>query len=148
MVDSPAHLIFKIIHHGSPAYDEAVKLREGILRKPLGLTFSPEERVAERSHIQIAGFQDQKVVATAVLVPEGLHYKMQRVVVEEDLQNLGIGSKILSFCEEYGKDEGMSSIYCHARNSAVRFYLKNGYVGEGNYFNEDTIPHLKMTKTL
>jgi predicted GNAT family N-acyltransferase len=39
-------------------------------------------------------------------------------------------------------------MYCHARDSAVNFYLKNGYTGIGNYFNEDGIPHLKMRKEL
>jgi hypothetical protein len=28
------------------------------------------------------------------------------------------------------------------------FYLKNSYVPEGDYFVEQTIPHLKMRKTL
>jgi hypothetical protein len=43
-------LSFKIINHGS--YEAAVKLREGILRKPLGLTFLPEELEAEKEHIR------------------------------------------------------------------------------------------------
>jgi predicted GNAT family N-acyltransferase len=40
------------------------------------------------------------------------------------------------------------TIYCHARDSAVSFYLKNRYMAEGDYFDEDTIPHLKMRKKL
>jgi hypothetical protein len=58
-------LSFKIINHGSPEYEAAVKLREGILRKPLGLIFLPEELEAEKEHIQIAGFQGDKVISTA-----------------------------------------------------------------------------------
>lgn len=73
---------------------------------------------------------------------------MQRVVVKEDLVNTGIGSKMMAFCEDLAKKHGFKTIYCHARDSAVSFYLKNGYLAEGDYFDEDTIPHLKMRKTL
>ena len=73
---------------------------------------------------------------------------MQRVVVKEDLVNTGIGSKMMAFCEDRAKKHGFKTIYCHARNSALNFYLKNGYVTEGDYFDEDTIPHLKMRKVL
>ena len=142
------HVIFKIIHHGSSEYTAAVALRESILRKPLGLSFLPEELDAEKNHIHIAGFDGLEVVTTAVLVPESREYKMQRVAVTQNLQGLGIGSEILKFCETYAKQHGMLSIYCHARDSAVKFYLKNGYVPEGDYFDEDTLPHLKMRKVL
>ncbi len=139
---------FKIINHGSPEYEVAVKLREGILRKPLGLTFLPEELEAEKDHIQVIGLQSDKVISTAVLAPEGNDYKMQRVAVQQDLQDSGIGSKMMEFCEEYARNQGIRSIYCHSRDSAVNFYLKNGWVAEGKYFYESTIPHLKMRKVL
>ena len=141
-------LIFKIINHGSAEYKAAVKLREGILRKPLGLTFLPEELEAEKEHIQIAGFQGDEVISTAVLVPEGKDYKMQRVVVKQGVQDSGIGSKMMGFCEDRAKKHGFKTIYCHARDSAMNFYLKNGYMAEGDYFDEDTIPHIKMRKML
>lgn len=141
-------VIFKIISYGSPEYEAAVKLREGILRKPLGLTFLPEEREAEKDHIQIAGFQENDLISTAVLVPEGQNYKMQRIVVKEGLQGAGIGAKMMDFCESYAKNKSIHSIYCYSRYSAVRFYLKNNYVAEGEYFDKNTIPHLKMRKVL
>lgn len=143
------NITFKIISHSSPEYFAAVKLREEILRKPLGLTFAPGEFDKEKDHIQIAGFKDDEVVATAVLVSKGMHvYKMQRVAVKSDLANAGVGSKMVVFCENYAKEIGAKSIYCHARHSAVNFYLKNGYVAKGDYFIETTIMHLKMTKVL
>lgn len=64
-------------------YKHAVKLREGILRKPFGLHFSEDELFVEKDHIQIIGLKDLEVIATAVLVPEGEHCKMQRVAVKD-----------------------------------------------------------------
>ncbi len=139
---------FKIIEHGTPEYQKAVLLREEILRRPLGLTFSETELRVEKDHIQIVGFGGLEVIATAVLVPEGQDCKMQRVVVKENLMSRGIGSQMMAFCEHYARKRGFKSIYCHARNSAVNFYLKNFYIPEGDYFDEDTIPHLKMRKIL
>lgn len=139
---------FKIVDHGSEEWKKAVELREQILRKPMGLIFSPEELDEEKNHVQIVGLINNEIIATTVLVPERPKMKMQRVVVKDNLRNSALGSKMMSFCESYLMDEGYETVYCHARDSAVNFYLKNGYSGEGDYFDEDGIPHLKMRKNL
>lgn len=139
---------FKIITHGSETWREAVKLRENILRKPLGQTFTAAELEEEKNHHQIIGLLNNEVIATAVLVPVGTFLKMQRVVVSSMHQNLSIGSEMMRFCEAFAKEKSFESIYCHARDSAVNFYLKNGYTAVGDYFDEDGIPHLKMKQQL
>lgn len=140
--------VFTIVEHLSNDWKEAVNLRENILRKPLGSKFSKQELEEEKNHIQIVGFLDEELIATAVLVPESEKLKMQRVVVINQKRNLEIGSKMMKFCELIALEKGISHLYCHARDSAVNFYLKNGYKGEGEYFDEDSIPHLKMTKNI
>ncbi|MEZ4805284.1 MAG: GNAT family N-acetyltransferase [Bacteroidia bacterium] len=142
------HTEFKIIPHGSTEWKNAVQLREDILRKPLGQSFTIEELEEERKHIQVVGIMNQDVVATAVLCPEGSNLKMQRVVVKNGIQSNGIGSKLMTYCEEYARNHKYTNMYCHARDSAVAFYLKNSYIGDGEYFDEDGIPHLKMFKSI
>lgn len=139
---------FKEIAHKSPEWTNAVKLREKILREPLGSSFSDQELEEEKDHFQIAGFLDDVIIATAVLAPEGDAMKMQRVVVTEYLRSLNIGSEMMAFCEKFASDQHFNEMYCHARDAAVNFYIKNGYTGVGDYFDEDGIPHLKMTKKL
>ena len=143
-----SEIVFKVIPHGSPDYQAAVHLREKILRWPLGLRFSADELEIEKQHIQIVGIQNQEIIAAAVLVPEGSVCKMQRVAVKDSLQNQGIGSQLMKFCEEKALLLGFKTIYCHARGTAVSFYLKAQYQAEGEYFQEDGIPHLKMVKSL
>ena len=58
---------------------------------------------------------------------------MQRVVVQADLRNKEIGSRMMTFCEEVARANNCDLIYCHARESALKFYFKNGYASEGNY---------------
>ena len=140
--------VFKEITHRSTAWTDAVRLREKILREPLGSSFTDQELEEEKNHFQIAGFLDEVIIATAVLVPEGDAMKMQRVVVAENLRNLNIGSEMMIFCEKLASDRNFNGMYCHARDTAVNFYIKNGYTGMGDYFDEDGIPHLKMSKKL
>lgn len=139
---------FKEIAYKSSDWINAVKLREKILREPLGSIFNDQELEEEKYCFQIAGFIDDTIIATAVLVPDGDVIKMQRVVVTEKLRGMNIGSEMMAFCEKFAKERKSKLIYCHARNSAVSFYVKNGYKGIGEYFDEDGIPHLKMEKEL
>ncbi len=139
---------FIITEHGSAFWKKAVELREHILRKPLGQTFTEKELDEEKNHVQVVGMINNKVEATSVLVPEEGIIKMQRVVVSDKYRNLEIGSKMMRFCEQFAKEKGFQFIYCHARDSAVNFYLKNSYNKVGDYFDEDGIPHLKMEKAL
>lgn len=141
-------IVFSIIAHGSANYLAAVRLREHILRAPLGLAFTPEELEAEKAHVQIVGKLGERVCATAVLAPEGRVMKMQRVAVAQDLQGRGIGGAMMAFCEQIAAQHGVEKIYVHARDTAVRFYEQNLYAAEGDYFDEDGIPHLKMWKVL
>lgn len=142
------NLTFNQIEYGGDAWRKAVKLREDVLRKSLGSVFSPEELEQERAHLHIGGYMDGELLATTVLVPEGDKMKMQRVAVLENLRNTAIGSKMMVFCEAVVLANKASVVYCHARDTAVNFYRKNGYEAEGDYFDEDGIPHLKMSKSL
>lgn len=139
---------FKLVDHGSEEWKEAVELRENVLRKPLGSFFTQEELSLERGHYHVSGYRENALVATAVLVPEIDGFKMQRVAVQQELRNQGIGRELLFFCEEFAAQSKVNRIYCHARDTAVQFYRNNGYVELGAYFDEDGIPHLYMQKQL
>lgn len=141
-------LTFKIVAHKSREWKAAVNLREEVLRKPLGSFFTIAELEEEKKHVHVVAYLDGKLVGTAVLVPEKNTFKMQRVAVVDALRNANIGSNMMAYCEAIASEQDISIIYCHARNSAVNFYLKNGYATEGAYFDEDGIPHVKMSKTL
>lgn len=139
---------FKIVDHTSTQYELIVALRQEILRTPLGLSFTNKELEREKNNIQVAGFIENDVVAAASLAEEQLSYRMRLVAVKENLQGLGVGSKLIDFCENYTQKAGITSIYCHAREHAIPFYTKKGYLSEGDYFTEVGIVHIKMRKIL
>jgi predicted GNAT family N-acyltransferase len=139
---------FKVTAYGTPEYQASVALRQEVLRTPLGLVFTTEELAKEKDHIHLVGFSDDKLIATASLVPELFTCKMRQVAVSTSMQGLGIGSKLVDFCEKHAIENGYQSIHCHAREYAVPFYTKKGYIPEGEYFIEVNIPHLHMRKVL
>ncbi|TNE79580.1 MAG: hypothetical protein EP332_10435 [Bacteroidetes bacterium] len=78
---------FTQVEHNTPEWRAAVKLREDVLRKPLGSFFSDAELEAEKEHIHVVGYDNGELLATAVLVPEGNQFKMQRVAVQPNLRS-------------------------------------------------------------
>lgn len=142
------HLRFEIIEHGADDYLAAIRLRDDLLRNPMGLLTTSEEIAAERVLTHVAGFCGAELCATCVLVRDGHAMRMKRVAVAESAHGHGIGTAMLRFCEAFAREVEADELYAHARDTAVRFYEKAGYVGEGDYFDEVGIPHLVVRRAL
>ncbi|MBK8488146.1 MAG: GNAT family N-acetyltransferase [Bacteroidetes bacterium] len=141
--------IIKEIEYGSNDYDAMVQLRYDILRKPLNLQFTREQLEQEENNIHLGFFINSKLVACVMLIPEqDGKMRMKQVAVQMDLQNSGIGKKIIQASEEYSIQNGCTYLYCHARDVAIPFYLKSGYSIKGEEFYEVGILHRYMEKKL
>ena len=140
------NITFKVIKYGGDEHLESIALRKEILYEASGI--SPVDYMEEDTHIQIAGFNNGSLIATCSLVPEEENCRMRYVAIKADIQGSGVGSKMLKFFEEEARNTGFKSIYCHARDTAINFYNKNGYKAEGEMFEQVTIPHIKMRKVL
>ena len=55
-------MALKIIDYGTPEYQQMIKMREDILRKPLGLNFDEKELESEKNNLLIAAFDDDKML--------------------------------------------------------------------------------------
>ena len=141
-----SNIIFKTVEYGGNEHNQAIKLRKEVLYKARGI--SPNDYSEKEEHVQIAGFVNDDIVATCSLVPEGDECRMRYVAIKSDAQGSGIGSKLLVFFEEQAREKKFKYIYCHARETAIKFYTRNGYITEGDVFEQVTIPHIKMRKTL
>lgn len=142
-------MALKIIDHGTEEYRQMVKLRDDILRKPLGLTFSEEELEKEKDNLLIAAFDDGKILACCMLVEENPQtVRLRQMAVINLLQGKGIGKALMLFAENLARDRGYQKITMHARKNAIGFYEKMGYNIIGDEFVEITIPHYIMEKCL
>lgn len=139
----------KQIDHGSKEYEQMVKLRFEILRKPLHLDFSKEELEREKNDILIAAFEDDKMLGCCLLTKVDKHcVRLRQMAVQNNLQGKGIGATLMNFAENVARDAGYKKIIMHARKTAIGFYEKLGYSVTGKEFTEISIPHVLMEKKL
>lgn len=142
-------MALKIIDHGSPEYMQMLKLRDAILRKPLGLSFSPEDVEKEKDNMLIGAFEEERMLGCCMLVKEQPEIvRLRQMAVLNDLQGKGIGRALMNFAENLARDSGYKIIRMHARQNSVGFYEKVGYRIKGDQFIEITIPHFIMEKEL
>jgi ribosomal protein S18 acetylase RimI-like enzyme len=142
-------MALKIIDHGSKEYQQMVQLRNDLLRKPLGLHFTPEELEKEKEEILIGAFEEEKMLGCCMLIRhDNTKVRLRQMAVLNNLQGKGIGRALMQFAENIARDRGFHKITMHARKSAIGFYEKLGYQVIGEEFEEVTIPHYIMEKIL
>ena len=142
-------MALKIIDHGTHEYRQMVKLRDDILRKPLGLGFTAQELEEEKENMLIAAFEDEDMLGCCMLVEENpATVRLRQMAVLNDLQGKGIGRALMGFAENLARDRGYRIISMHARKNTVLFFEKMGYKVKGDEFIELTIPHYIMQKQL
>ena len=142
-------MALKMIDHGSKEYQQMVNLRYNILRKPLGLNFSPEELEKEKNNVLIGAFEEDHLLGCCMLVKQdNKKVRLRQMAVPDKLQGKGIGHALMTFAENISRDLGYTKIMMHARKTAVGFYQKFGYKVTSSEFEEITILHHQMEKDL
>lgn len=138
-----------LIEYNTPGYKQMIALRMEILRKPLGLSFTPEQLTAEAGDLLIGAFENNEIIGCCVLTHhDNDTIQLRQMAVEQGNQTKGVGRKILAFAEQLALEKGYSILMMHARNVAMDFYKKCGYEIQGNEFTEVKVPHHYMEKRL
>ena len=139
----------KQIDHGTIEYQQMVKLRNDILRKPLHLTFEKDELDREKDDILIGAFEEDKMLGCCLLTKVDQNcVRLRQMAVQNNLQGKGIGASLMNFAENIARDYGYKKMIMHARKTAIGFYEKLGYSVTGREFTEVSIPHFVMEKRL
>jgi len=142
-------MALKIIDFGTHEYKLMLKLREDLLRKPLGISFTKDELDREKENVLIGAFDDDDILGCCMLVEQDSKVvKLRQLAVLNTLQGKGVGTAILQFAENLARDRGYKTITMHARKNTVDFFRNLGYKVDGDEFIEITIPHYKMDKEL
>ena len=139
----------KQIDYGTKEYDQMIKLRYEILRKPLKLDFTEEQLQKEKNDILIGAYEEDKILGCCWLTREDqTSVRLRQMAVANNLQGKGIGASMMNYAENIARDAGYKKIIMHARKTAIGFYEKLGYTVTGNEFTEVSIPHYVMEKWL
>ena len=131
----------------SPHYWSAVKLRDEVLRKPLGLALDAADIAADAAAHHFCTLSSTQVVACASLFSlDKETVRLRQMAVTAGLQRQNVGSQLLIYVEGWAREHGIATIVLHARLPAVPFYERHGYASEGEVFEEVTIAHRLMRK--
>lgn len=142
-------MALKLIDHGTKEYQQMVRLRMDMLRKPLGLNFQQDELEKEKEDVLIGAFEDDRILGCCLLTKvDDKMVRLRQMAVPNNLQGKGIGRALMIFAENIARDMGYKILVMHARKTAAGFYEKLGYSRTGNEFVEVTIPHYVMEKKL
>ncbi len=98
----------------------------------------------EQESIHYLLYKDEAPVATARWRETDNGIKLERFATLKEYRNKGIGNMILDKVME-DVIALQRPIYLNSQISAVRFYERNGFVKEGEIFEEANIQHYKMT---
>jgi predicted GNAT family N-acyltransferase len=141
-------MLFRKIVFKSKSYEAECALRDEVLRRPLGLSLYDEELSGEGAQLHFGLFDSgNKLRACVIAVPvSAQEVKLRQMAVKADCQGQGLGRRLLHGLEKFIEKQGVAVFGLHARQSAIGFYEKSGYVVTGGEFIEVGIPHVRMEK--
>lgn len=130
-------------------YQQALALRDMVLRQPLGLTLGTQDIREESAQYHLVAVCAQRVVGCVVLKPlDAGTVQLRQMAVLPEMQRQGYGTALVQYAEVVAREHGFTAIILHARAVAVEFYRRLGYAVEGEQFIEVSIPHFMMRKAI
>ncbi len=123
-------------------------LRYRVLRQPWNQPLGSERDDYEYDHAHFAAFHDNEIVGVGRLdFIEPTTRQIRFMAVEPNVQSKGIGAGLMRLMEAEAWDSGAIEIILHARENALGFYEKLGYVSvEPSHLLFGEIQHFLMKK--
>ena len=143
-------MIFQKIEFASPLFDQALDLRNQILRIPLGLEFEVAdiEKEWNEHHFGMLTPSQQLIGCLTLKSIEYGIVKMRQVAIDQSFQGFGFGKMLVINSEKWCALHDINKIVLHARDNAIPFYRKLDYQKIGKAFKEVGIEHYKMQKKI
>ncbi|MEJ0022043.1 MAG: GNAT family N-acetyltransferase [Alphaproteobacteria bacterium] len=92
----------RIIETTSPIYPSQQRLRDEVLRKPLGRQLSAADIDRDRAGAHFVAVREGEVVACVGLYPDGPgKVRLRQMAVSPALQGQGVGLRVLTFAEDW-----------------------------------------------
>jgi predicted GNAT family N-acyltransferase len=142
-------ITLQLIEPSHALYAAERDLRFRVLRAPLGFTPGSEVFPFETESLHLVAVRGGDVVGCVLFHLESATAgRLFQMAVREDLQQTGLGRRLVEALESTLRERGVVDIYLHARANVTGFYERLGYVIEGEPFDEVGIPHRRMHKDL
>lgn len=142
---------FKIIEYNSRDYQQMVDLRDRILRAPINSVATAEELAEDEYNILLGAFHlnEGGIVGCCFLSPiDKETLRLRQMAVDSYYQGKGLGKELIDYAERITRLRGYQQINLHARETAIDFYKKQGFMIISDPFIEVGISHVEMTKNV
>lgn len=123
---------------------QAVRYEVFVLEQKVPLDMEWDEMDARSLHA-LAHDAAGKAVGTGRLLPDG---HIGRMAVRRSARGNGTGARMLEALVEAARQRGDRQVMLNAQTQAEAFYLRYGFVREGEVFMEAGIPHIHMRRRL
>ena len=134
--------------------EQALAVRHPVLRAGQDLKTAKFD-IDYLNHTAHFGLEiEEKIIAVSTIFPDSEEdnsrkWQLRGMATLPDFRNNGIGTRLLCACEEHIKSQNGFAVWCNARKTAVKFYLKNGFEITSGRFDIPLIgPHFRMEKKL
>lgn len=140
---------YRFITTLDPEYAQEKELRDRVLRRPLGLALSEKDLQGEEQQTHIVAVDESGRVLGCVLISfVGGAAKARQLAVDASWRKMGIGRELMRRAEEAARERTFRKLILHGRAVNIPFFEKLGYAVVSEAFNEVTIPHVRLEKTL
>jgi len=95
------------IKYQTEDYNQELKLRDQVLRKPLGLSLYDENLKAEKDDFHIGAYTNDHLIGVLILTKQNeKEIKMRQVAVSEQWRSIKVGTALVRYAEHYAINEG------------------------------------------
>ena len=89
-------------------------------------------------------YHQYELTGVVSLFTKGKTAQFRKLAVLPSDQGKGFGQQLLQYLIADCKREGIETIWCNARTSALNFYTKNGFVTTGEPYLQNQIEYIRM----
>ena len=128
-----------------PGFDQLYELRVEVFCREQGIPQQLELDEFDEISAHAAVFDEEGLCATGRVYPDKEGFRIGRICVKKEKRGLGYGAMALDMLIYKAQSAAKSAkVYLHAQKTAEGFYLRRGFVPEGEPFLEDGVLHVKM----
>lgn len=98
--------------------------------------------------LHFGGFISDQLICVASLFPQGDTIRLRKFATHPDHQGQGIGSQMLSHLLTRSKSRGHTRFWLDARETALPFYQRFGFVSDGVRFFKRDVAYVRLEKPL
>jgi predicted GNAT family N-acyltransferase len=131
-----------------PAMDQAWALRRRVFIEEQHVPEAIEMDADDARAFHVLALEDKVPVGCGRMVPHHDYIKIGRMAVRRERRGEGIGRHILEYLMDAARRQGFRKAVLHAQLHAEGFYLKCGYLPDGDAFEEAGIMHRRMEREL